>query len=107
MSQEDNIAAEFGLTPGEMRVASVIARGIGARAAARELGLSYHTIRVTLRSVFLKTDVHTQGALAVLFLTPRRMNSNDLPQGTRGRGLRFSSRRVVQGEDRPAKRNVS
>ncbi len=75
MTQEefdlDDIATEFELTPGEMRVASVVARGIGAQAAAKELGLSYHTVRRVLTTVYLKTDVHTQSALVVLFMTTR------------------------------------
>lgn len=77
MTQEefelDDIATEFQLTPGEMRVASVIARGIGGKAAARELGLAHNTIRKYLQNIFVKTGVRTQGALVVLFLTTRKV----------------------------------
>lgn len=61
-------AEEFELTPAEMRVAVALSRGINAKQAARELGVSHHTVRQHLKAVFDKTDTHRQSALVVLIM---------------------------------------
>jgi DNA-binding CsgD family transcriptional regulator len=56
----------FGLTPAEVRVASIIARGISPEQAAEELGVTRITVRNQLKTIFGKTDTHRQGELVAL-----------------------------------------
>lgn len=61
-------AKEFDLTSKEMQVAVAIARGTDTRQIAREMEVSWHTVRHHLKIIFHKTDTHRQSALVVLFL---------------------------------------
>jgi DNA-binding CsgD family transcriptional regulator len=56
----------FGLTAAEVRVASIIARGISPDHAADELGVARTTVRNQLKSIFGKTDTHRQSELVAL-----------------------------------------
>lgn len=68
-ARQDRIAASYGLTPAEARVAFEIARGDGRVAAARRLGISDKTVRSHLSTVFDKMGVHRQAEVARLVLT--------------------------------------
>jgi DNA-binding CsgD family transcriptional regulator len=56
----------FGLTPAEVRVASIIARGISPEQAAEELGVTRLTVSNQIKSIFGKTDTHRQSQLVAL-----------------------------------------
>ncbi len=60
------LAKTFDLTPGEARLASIIARGVPPEIAAKELKISRETARNRLKSVFVKTDTHRQSELVAL-----------------------------------------
>lgn len=57
------LAASFGLTPAEGRVLANLAQVPDIRQAAQALGVSFHTARAHLRSIFSKTGVRTQKEL--------------------------------------------
>ncbi len=54
-----------GLTHAEARLAVALADGRPLRAAASEVGISYQSARVRLKTVFGKLEVHTQAQLAI------------------------------------------
>lgn len=56
----------FGLTPAEIRVATVLFEGLDTPAAAEQLNLSVSTVRTHLAHVFDKTGAHSQAELARL-----------------------------------------
>lgn len=56
----------FACTPAEVRLADLIARGLGAEECATRLGVSINTVRSQLRALFRKTDTERQGELAGL-----------------------------------------
>lgn len=62
----DIIAALFDLTPAEAAVARAIAAGQPPKIVARELGISFETVRTHLKRVFLKASVSRQSQLAAL-----------------------------------------
>lgn len=53
-------AAASRLTPREVEVVRHLARGLDARAIARDLGLSAYTVRDHIKAVLLKLEVHSQ-----------------------------------------------
>lgn len=55
-----------GLTPAEARVAILIGRGRSPNDVADQFAVSRHTVRVQLRSVFMKLGVHRQSELAAM-----------------------------------------
>jgi DNA-binding CsgD family transcriptional regulator len=61
-------AGSFGLTRAELRVARAIAAGRRITDVAGEWGISTHTIRGQLKSVFAKTGTHRQAELVRLFI---------------------------------------
>ncbi len=63
----------YGLTPKELDIAVLLAKGQDLHAAAVTLGITYQTARSHLRRVFAKTDLHRQSDLirAVLKGSPR------------------------------------
>ena len=73
------LAAAFDLTPGEARVARVLAGARRPQAVASELGLSVETVRVHLTAIFAKTGTRNQSELAVLLdrLRIRACHDND------------------------------
>jgi DNA-binding CsgD family transcriptional regulator len=56
---EDNAALTeaFGLSPMEARILAILARGAAAKAIAAEFGISPHTVRAHLRSLYGKIKV--------------------------------------------------
>ena len=67
-----NVLQEFELTPAECRVAEAIANGVSLNAFARQNGLSVHTVRNQLKTVFAKTGVSRQLELALLIHNSRK-----------------------------------
>jgi DNA-binding CsgD family transcriptional regulator len=68
-----DIAAAFGLTPAEARLAHRLAGDDSIEAAAHGLGVARETARNQLKSVFQKTDTHRQSHLVSLLARfPRR-----------------------------------
>lgn len=53
-----------GLTPREQQIAEAIARGLSAKQAARDMGLSPATVRVHLQNIYQKLGLHSQAELA-------------------------------------------
>jgi DNA-binding CsgD family transcriptional regulator len=62
------IAARFHLTRAELSLADAVARGTSPGTYAEEHGLSVHTVRNQLQSIYSKTDTHRQSELAALML---------------------------------------
>lgn len=60
------LAALFGLTPAEGRVAALVGAGLGLPGTARRLGVSAETARTHLRRCFAKTGARSQADLAGL-----------------------------------------
>jgi DNA-binding CsgD family transcriptional regulator/PAS domain-containing protein len=61
-------AQRYGYTRTEARLAQLLADGHALRQAAEVLGVTYGTARVYLKTVFEKTDVHTQAQLVARLL---------------------------------------
>jgi len=66
------LAERFGLTPAEVRLASVIAAGGRLGDYAAQQGVSLGTVRTHLKAVFAKTGVHRQSELVRLFNSASR-----------------------------------
>lgn len=63
-----DLAALFGLTPAEARLAARLADGAGLDEAAVALGVTRNTARSQLQAIFAKTGVNRQGDLVRLLL---------------------------------------
>jgi DNA-binding CsgD family transcriptional regulator/PAS domain-containing protein len=63
-----DIAARFRLTRAELSLADAVAGGISLKAYSQDHGLSVHTVRNQLRSIYSKTDTHRQSELVALML---------------------------------------
>jgi DNA-binding CsgD family transcriptional regulator len=61
-----SVAQAFGLSPAETRLLLLLATGISPRQAAEQLGVTFETVRVHLKSLFAKTGTHRQSELVVL-----------------------------------------
>ena len=70
------LADFFGLTPAEKRLTQYLAAGGRLSAAAREFGVSPHTVRNQLRAVFEKSGVQRQADLTRLVMTGAAANSS-------------------------------
>lgn len=57
------LAAGFDLTPAESRVLACLAQALDIKETAQRLGISFHTARSHLRSIFDKTGLRTQKEL--------------------------------------------
>lgn len=72
----DVLCAAYGLSPRERDVVGLVLRGESNRAAARALGISEHTVKEHLKSVFTKVGVLSRSELAARLLhehyLPRR-----------------------------------
>jgi DNA-binding CsgD family transcriptional regulator len=64
--QHETLKRVFGLTNAEARLAQIIAVGISLSEAADKLEVNTETVRVQLKSIFVKTGVHRQGELVSL-----------------------------------------
>lgn len=58
----------FGLTPAESNLATLLARGLSLADVSEEQGISQHTARAQLKSIFAKTGVSRQAELVRLVL---------------------------------------
>ena len=59
----------YKLTPAEARITQLLVKGKTTEEITDELGISQHTIKTQLRSVFQKTDTHRQSELIGQLLT--------------------------------------
>jgi DNA-binding CsgD family transcriptional regulator len=64
----------YRLTSAESRVAAAICRGLSGKAAARELGISYNTLKTHLKKIFRKTGTRRQTELIVLVTAQSRQS---------------------------------
>ena len=62
-----NLATTFKLTPGEARLAELIADGLGIQEAAEALGITRNTARTHMKRIYAKAGVHSQADLIRLF----------------------------------------
>lgn len=69
------LAAQYGLTPAETKLATLIAEGMDLESAAKRLFVSVQTIRSQLKSIFAKTNVRRQAELVALLLSNLLMES--------------------------------
>jgi DNA-binding CsgD family transcriptional regulator len=80
------LSAAYGLSSRERDVVGLVLRGESNRAAARALGISEHTVKEHLKSVFAKIGVLSRGELAARLLheqyLPRR--NAGVPAGSGG-----------------------
>ena len=65
---QDVLRARFGLTPAECRVAMLSSDGHAPRKIANMIGVTDHTVRSQIKSIFSKTGVKRQGELVRLLL---------------------------------------
>ena len=63
------LAATFGLTPAESRLADHFTQGKSLTESAEALGITQETARVHLKRIFEKTYTHRQGELMRLLLS--------------------------------------
>lgn len=59
----------FKLSPAESRLAGLLAEGVSTEEAALQLGVSKHTVRSQLQSIFAKTGTSRQGELVRMLLS--------------------------------------
>ncbi len=62
----ERLRQDHGLTPAETELAVLVAEGLSIDEAAKRKEVSAHTIRAQMRSIFSKTDLSRQNALAAL-----------------------------------------
>ncbi len=62
------VASMFDLTPAEARIAVALVNGADLKGIAAAQRVSLETVRVQLKSVFLKTDTHRQSELIALLM---------------------------------------
>ena len=62
-----DLATAFKLTPGEARLAELIADGLGVQESAEALGITRNTARTHLKRIYAKAGVHSQADLVRLF----------------------------------------
>lgn len=74
------LAEFFGLTPAEQRLMQYLASGGRLSDAAREFGVSPHTVRNQLRAVFEKSGVQRQSDLTRLVMTGGAANLPTAPR---------------------------
>ncbi len=63
---EPDILRSFGLTPSEVRIASLIGTGYSPRETANRLAIAESTVRTTLKLIYAKTGTSRQSEIAVL-----------------------------------------
>ena len=64
----ETLRKAFGLTPAQAKVAVAFARGNDLPEIAAKLGISGFTVRRHLGEVMMRTDTHSQSALARLLM---------------------------------------
>lgn len=65
----DVAAAIYGLSPGQRRVAALVAEGLSLNEIAERLGITANTARTHLNRIFEKTGVRNQAALVRILLS--------------------------------------
>jgi DNA-binding CsgD family transcriptional regulator len=75
----ERVAAMYGLTRAEARLASLLADGIDLEEVAETLAVSIQTVRSQLKSIFSKTGVTRQAELVALLLTDMLTDQVDGP----------------------------
>ncbi len=60
------VLVRYGLTPAQARIAALVGEGLTLNEIADRLGNSVHTVRTTLKQIFLRLGVHRQADLARL-----------------------------------------
>jgi DNA-binding CsgD family transcriptional regulator len=58
------LGRQYGLTPREQHVVSLVLGGLATRRIAERLGITQHTVQDHLKSIFDKTDVRSRRELA-------------------------------------------
>lgn len=84
------LAEYFGLTPAEQRLTQYLAAGGRLSDAAREFGVSPHTVRNQLRAVFEKSGVQRQADLTRLVMTGGVANSSAVHRPPKNSGREMS-----------------
>ena len=84
------LAEFFGLTPAEQRLTQYLAAGGRLSDAAREFGLSPHTVRNQLRAVFEKSGVQRQTELTRLVMTGGAANFPAVRRPRKNSGRKMS-----------------
>jgi DNA-binding CsgD family transcriptional regulator len=79
----EGLAALFGLTPAEARLASLLAGGLSLQEAAEQLAIQLSTARGVLKSVFAKTGTRRQASLVSVILAALGQLRRDAPRGPR------------------------
>jgi len=59
----------YGLTPAEIRLTELMADCLTAEEAAEQLGLSSHTVRTQLKSIYMKTNTNNRAKLMRLIMS--------------------------------------
>lgn len=82
----DVLCAAYGLSPRERDVVGLVLRGESNRSAAKALGISEHTVKEHLKSVFTKLQVLSRGELAARLLHEQYLPRRDagVPAAARG-----------------------
>jgi DNA-binding CsgD family transcriptional regulator/PAS domain-containing protein len=83
----EGVAALFGLTPAEARLASLLAAGLSLQEAAKQLSIRLSTARGVLKAVFAKTGTRRQASLVSVVLAALGQLRRDAPRGPRPRSL--------------------
>jgi len=65
-SREQALAALFGLTPAEIRVAMLMLAGFGPKEISQQTSATLHTVRFQLKAIYHKTDTTRQSQLVRL-----------------------------------------
>lgn len=65
-SRRERLRSKFGLTPGESRVALLVAEGLTYAEIADRLCISTHTVHTHVKEIHRKFDVHSNGRAAAL-----------------------------------------
>lgn len=80
------ITEAYGLTPRERDVTGLVLLGLVTKQIARRLAISEYTVQDHLKSVFVKTDTVTRGALCAalytrFYMKPQREGTDPSPYG--------------------------
>lgn len=68
----------YGLTPAEIRLMQVMTDGVVIEEAAAQLGVTTHTVRAHLRSIYLKTNTNNRARLMRLLMSLAQIT---MPEG--------------------------
>lgn len=81
-----SLSNRWSLTPREMDLAELLQQGLSTKAIAEELGISVHTVRHHIESVFGKLGVRSRTSAAVILASSRATGGADgEPLASRGK----------------------